>query len=30
MQEPAETYRGFVYPWEMDHIGHMNVRFYVG
>ena len=23
-----ETYRGFVYPWSMDHIGHMNVQFY--
>lgn len=23
-----ETYRGFVYPWAMDHIGHMNVQFY--
>ncbi|HJV83941.1 MAG TPA: thioesterase family protein [Noviherbaspirillum sp.] len=25
-----ETYRGFVYPWSMDHIGHMNVQFYTG
>jgi len=25
----TETYRGFVYPWEMDHVGHMNVQFYV-
>jgi acyl-CoA thioester hydrolase len=24
-----ETYRGFVYPWEIDHVGHMNVQFYV-
>ena len=24
-----ETYRGFVYPWEMDHVGHLNVQFYV-
>lgn len=23
-----ETYRGFVYPWSLDHIGHMNVQFY--
>ena len=30
MEKIFETYRGFVYPWEMDHIGHMNVRFYVG
>lgn len=25
-----ETYRGFVYPWALDHIGHMNVQFYTG
>jgi acyl-CoA thioester hydrolase len=25
---PFETYRGAVYPWECDHMGHMNVRFY--
>ncbi len=24
-----ETYRGFVYPWEIDHVGHLNVQFYV-
>ena len=23
-----ETYRGVVYPWHIDHIGHMNVQFY--
>lgn len=23
-----ETYRGVVYPWEIDHMGHMNVQFY--
>jgi acyl-CoA thioester hydrolase len=23
-----ESYRGFVYPWSVDHIGHMNVQFY--
>lgn len=23
-----ETYRGFIYPWQMDHVGHMNVQFY--
>jgi acyl-CoA thioester hydrolase len=22
------TYRGAVYPWQCDHIGHMNVTFY--
>jgi acyl-CoA thioester hydrolase len=25
-----ETYRGFVYPWSMDHMGHMNVQSYTG
>ncbi len=20
-----ETYRGVVYPWQCDHMGHMNV-----
>ena len=24
-----ESYRGFVYPWSIDHVGHMNVQFYV-
>ena len=24
------TYRGTVYPWQCDHIGHMNVMSYVG
>ena len=28
MYEPIETYRGFVYPWVIDHVGHMNVQFY--
>jgi acyl-CoA thioester hydrolase len=23
-----ETYRGAVYPWQLDHVGHMNVQFY--
>ena len=22
------TYRGVVYPWQCDHIGHMNITFY--
>jgi len=22
-----ETYRGVVYPWQMDHMDHMNVQF---
>jgi acyl-CoA thioester hydrolase len=30
MQQRHETYRGFVYPWTADHLGHMNVQFYVG
>ena len=24
----TETYRGVVYPWCIDHMGHMNVQFY--
>jgi len=24
-----ETYRGMVQQWETDHMGHMNVQFYV-
>ena len=27
---PIETYRGFVYPWSIDHVGHLNVQSYVG
>jgi acyl-CoA thioester hydrolase len=30
MTELVETYRGVVYPWQCDHIGHMNVMWYVG
>lgn len=26
----SQTYRGVVYPWKCDHIGHMNVMWYVG
>jgi acyl-CoA thioester hydrolase len=26
---PVETYRGFVYPAAIDHVGHMNVASYV-
>ncbi|MBA2400261.1 MAG: acyl-CoA thioesterase [Bradyrhizobium sp.] len=29
MQTDA-TYRGTVYPWHCDHVGHMNVMWYVG
>jgi acyl-CoA thioester hydrolase len=24
-----ETYKGVVYPWNCDHLGHMNVQHYV-
>jgi acyl-CoA thioester hydrolase len=24
-----ETHRGVVYPWQCDHMGHMNVMWYV-
>lgn len=24
------TYKGCVYPWHCDHVGHMNVMWYVG
>ena len=30
MAEPAITCRGIVYPWHCDHMGHMNVMWYVG
>jgi len=30
MIELIETYRGVVYPWHCDHMGHMNVMWYVG
>lgn len=29
MQQEA-TYRGTVYPWQCDHVGHMNIMWYVG
>src|SRR5262249_33600570 len=28
--EPILTYRGAIYPWHCDHMGHMNVMWYVG
>ena len=28
MTQTIETFRGVVYPWHIDHIGHMNVQFY--
>lgn len=30
MSALIETYRGAVYPWQCDHMGHMNVMWYVG
>ena len=30
MTEALLTYRGTVYPWHCDHVGHMNVMWYVG
>lgn len=30
MVEPLLTYRGTVYPWHCDHMGHMNVMWYAG
>ena len=29
MNDMVETYRGLVYPWHCDHMGHMNVMWYV-
>jgi acyl-CoA thioester hydrolase len=28
--ETEATYRGTVYPWQCDHVGHMNIMWYVG
>src|SRR5512144_1908700 len=30
MTELPITYRGTIYPWHCDHVGHMNVMWYVG
>jgi acyl-CoA thioester hydrolase len=30
MSRLVDTYRGAVYPWHCDHMGHMNVMWYVG
>ncbi len=30
MSEGVLTYRGVVYPWQCDHVGHMNVMWYMG
>ena len=28
--ESAATYCGTVYPWQCDHVGHMNIMWYAG
>ena len=28
--ESVATYCGTVYPWQCDHVGHMNIMWYVG
>lgn len=30
MTDSQPMYRGTVYPWHCDHMGHMNVMWYVG
>lgn len=30
MTDLPVTYRGVVFPWQCDHMGHMNVMWYVG
>lgn len=30
MMKPIVTYRGAVYPYQCDQMGHMNVMWYVG
>ena len=30
MSDLIETYRGAVYPWHCDQMGHMNVMWYIG
>ena len=30
MSEGLLTHKGVVYPWQCDHMGHMNVMWYVG
>ncbi|MEC9345115.1 MAG: thioesterase family protein [Pseudomonadota bacterium] len=29
MSKWVETFRGSIYPWHCDHMGHMNVMYYV-
>ena len=28
--QSSVTYCGTVYPWQCDHVGHMNIMWYVG
>ncbi len=30
MGKPSQTYQGTIFPWHCDHMGHMNVMYYVG
>jgi acyl-CoA thioester hydrolase len=30
MESGRLSYKGIVYPWHCDHMGHMNVMWYVG
>ena len=30
MNDMPITHRGVVYPWQCDHVGHMNVMWFVG
>jgi len=30
MAEWTECFRGVIYPWDCDHLGHMNVKNYTG
>ena len=30
MPDLIPTHQGVVYPWQCDHMGHMNVMWYVG
>ncbi|MCK5424300.1 MAG: thioesterase family protein, partial [Emcibacter sp.] len=30
MEKEILTYQGAVFPWHCDHMGHMNVMYYVG
>src|SRR3954468_21851729 len=28
--QAVASYRGAVYPWQCDHVGHMNIMWYAG